>query len=335
MLLSRRLRRSAALIDFDTAVGEDEANRILFSWDLLAYISTSIRSPVIASESSSGLLAVSHSAPETNTEQCFEVMQVSLMKDILARDFYLRSDLASRWLLDWILATRHFFERVDGHISLFDSPSTTLCSFPFPLLVDPALTVETLIVAIEQCLREPDLSLQEAGFLLLARRCRPTVFSSRYALDRLAMAVIGWLVTEEALFAAAIGGARSKRQKEVSGAAYQAIRSQITATYATRWLWKLHSLDPDAYAETLFDSLAALAVETEAATDSKEVKEERKAIFSDLLVRYMSRLAGSGALYSAFDLLFAQWLDECVEQQVRSRSEVQVRRRPHIFAAYA
>ena len=70
------------------------------------------------------------------------------------------------------------------------------CFFRLPLGLDLSSGVESLIVAIEVCLRELDVSMNEAGFLLLVRRLWPNGMLSDYAIVRLMRALLNWILSE-------------------------------------------------------------------------------------------------------------------------------------------
>ena len=56
--------------------------------------------------------------------------------------------------------------------------------------------VETLVASIEACLSDIDLSVNEAGLLLLVRKFWPDGMLTDYALRRLSKAVLTWLASE-------------------------------------------------------------------------------------------------------------------------------------------
>ncbi len=78
------------------------------------------------------------------------------------------------------------------------------CFFPLPLGLDLSIDVETLVSAIEACLCDIDLYVNEFGFLLLTRRMWPDGLMSDYALKRLARSVFAWIINE---VSSTIGGA--------------------------------------------------------------------------------------------------------------------------------
>jgi hypothetical protein len=128
----------------------------------------------------------------------FDVVPLGILRDMLATHFEIRLDVAVEMLL--------------GHlhiVGLFELPQIpvmepggllryqeSLCLFSLPLGLDLSANVEILMTAIEACLSDIDLSVNEAGFLFLIRRAWPTGMSTNYALRRLMKSVICWILTE-------------------------------------------------------------------------------------------------------------------------------------------
>ena len=54
----------------------------------------------------------------------------------------------------------------------------------------------TLVSAIEACLADISITINETGFLLLVRRCWPSSRHTEYALSRLARVVLQWIFAE-------------------------------------------------------------------------------------------------------------------------------------------
>ncbi|CAO3591912.1 unnamed protein product [Absidia cylindrospora] len=109
------------------------------------------------------------------------------------------------------------FERYDASPILFsvdrwtpmDKSShdcQTQCIFPVPYAIDCSPHVETLINAVESCLNDIDIAINECGMLLLTRRCWPDPFMSEYTSERLMVAILRWILLEDekltALYAA-------------------------------------------------------------------------------------------------------------------------------------
>lgn len=181
---------------------------IMFDWSNLVYISTAIKSPYDVLKpslsTSSDLLNVSQSGgpTEQNSEHTqpppFEVVSLSHMRDVLGYEFHLFSDAAARLMLSH-LHHLGFFGRLDFEPILFQEATSheeTYCTFPLPLGLDLSTSVETLVAAVEACLSDIDLSVNEVGFLLLMRKLWPNGLASEYALRRLVRNVLSWILSE-------------------------------------------------------------------------------------------------------------------------------------------
>jgi hypothetical protein len=97
------------------------------------------------------------------------------------------------------------FERFDASPILFLNDNAAViaedkmvqCIFPVPYAIDCSPNVESLINSIEACLQDVDLSINECGLLLLARRCWPDPFMSNYSRERLIHAIVAWTFDED------------------------------------------------------------------------------------------------------------------------------------------
>ncbi|KAL9542636.1 hypothetical protein MBANPS3_008515 [Mucor bainieri] len=92
------------------------------------------------------------------------------------------------------------FERFDASPMLFpcsDHSKAVQVVFPVPYAIDCSAHVESLITALEACLQDVDLSINECGLLLLVRRCWPDPFMSAYTRQRLIHALVGWIFDED------------------------------------------------------------------------------------------------------------------------------------------
>lgn len=179
---------------------------MLFDWSHLAYISTVVKSsfeeskPIFASRD---LLNVN--PPQVLTDDAdearrhhFELVSLSHMRDALGYELHLFSDATAGYLLAH-LHHLGFFDRQDLNSVLFEgtfSNENVTCIFPIPQGLDLSTDVETLFAAIEGCLSDLDLSVNEQGLLLLVRRLWPNGMASEYALRRLAMNLISWIFAE-------------------------------------------------------------------------------------------------------------------------------------------
>ncbi|KDQ07904.1 hypothetical protein BOTBODRAFT_180257 [Botryobasidium botryosum FD-172 SS1] len=353
-LSSGRLPKSHAVEEFLRLESSSTSDHsIMFNWSLIVYITSLIRSPLHPTPEPifshpSGLLRVdSPDHAEVITEEhSFEVVALSHIRDALGYELNLFSDVAARHLLAHIHDVG-LFQRSDLAPELFTKDSRLTeeyCTFPLPLSIDLSMNVETLVVAIESCLGDIDISVNEVGFLLLVRRCWPNCLTSEYASNRLAKLVASWIMAEDdrllsiARDYVAIGrvppGIRSTHDlpswpsstsarltglsSANSGGDYVASRRQLLAKYAMRWLLALHDLDPDLYARALFEECVELADRRdqtgllEQLLQSKATAEremQRKVEWADRILRHILKLCEASVVFSRFDDLFMMWLD--------------------------
>jgi hypothetical protein len=181
-------------------------HNFMFDWLALAYITASIKSPYGVQKPtispSSSLLDVNppEMFKEVNNESQhpFEMVPLSHMRDALGYEMHVHSDTAARLILSQ-LHQLGFLNRYDLGQVLFDGKEDyeqTFCAFPLPLGYDLSTDVETLVSAVEACLQDLDLSVNEAGLLLLVRRLWPNGATSDYALRRVTRTVLCWVFAE-------------------------------------------------------------------------------------------------------------------------------------------
>lgn len=179
---------------------------ILYDWSTLVYIASTIKTnhdelkPTVTS--SPDRLFVQQAPPTADSQSTpshpYEVVSLAHLRDALGIAFQLHADTSARLLLSH-LHHLGFYDHTDAYASLFEDfahPQTSRCVFPLPLALDLSVDVETLMSAIESCLSDIDLSVNEAGFLLLVRRCWPNEMATPYALKRLAGSIVAWLFAE-------------------------------------------------------------------------------------------------------------------------------------------
>lgn len=177
-----------------------------FDWSNLVYIATIVKSSFEESQPVSmahDLLNV-HSIQgaledaEDTPRRYYELVPISHMRDALGFELHLHSDLTAGHLLAH-LHHLGFFHRQDLGPILYEGKfknEDIRCTFPIPLGLDLSTDVETLFAAVEGCLTDLDLSVNEQGFLLLTRRIWPNGMASEYALQRLTKNVISWIFAE-------------------------------------------------------------------------------------------------------------------------------------------
>jgi len=204
---------SSGKLPVSSALGEYlEANRynssslaIMFDWSALGYISSTIKSFFGVQNPPSGASANLHVFAENVVTQDgkdaarhpFEVVTLGHLRDSLGYEFNVLSEGPARHCLSH-LHKLGFFTCADFPACELPHPaqSSQLCHFPLPLGFDLSAGVETLVSAIEACLSDLDLSVNEYGFLLLVRRFWPNGLASEYALRRLSHAILSWIFAE-------------------------------------------------------------------------------------------------------------------------------------------
>jgi hypothetical protein len=183
---------------------------ILFDWSSLVFITSVIKTPYDAEQTattnSPQLLHVSQpgvtpKSTHGTTAYSLEVVSLSQMRDALAFEFGVQVDAAARYLLSHL---HHIglFDRLDSEPVLFhaDYPLQQMrCRFPLPLGLDTSTDIETLVSTVEACLSDLNLSVNEAGFLLLARKLFPNGMMSEYALRRITRGILSWVIAEVSL----------------------------------------------------------------------------------------------------------------------------------------
>jgi hypothetical protein len=178
---------------FENRLSRREHN-LMFDWSCLIFIATIIRGshePAQTSQfGSPDFLHTEQSVPSNgytpSNDSSYSMISIDRVRWILAHELNVVAEPAVHHLLE-ILSKL-------GFIQLLESDS--LCSFALPFGFDSSVEVEILISAVEACLSDENLSVNEVGFLLLNRRLLPNGMSSEYALKRLARCVIAWLLTE-------------------------------------------------------------------------------------------------------------------------------------------
>lgn len=183
---------------------------MLYTWSSLVYVAASMKSPSTAlgpsSSVSSDFLNVTqfntnpHIGPiEEEVSHPFDMASLAHMRDILGHEFHIYSDAAAFHFLSHLHTLAFFNKKEEGTFSdlqAMQKSKDDACFFPLPLGLDLSIDVETLVSAIEACLDDIDLYVNEFGFLLLTRRMWPDGLMSHYALKRLAQSVLAWIINE-------------------------------------------------------------------------------------------------------------------------------------------
>ncbi|KAK7054868.1 hypothetical protein VNI00_003331 [Paramarasmius palmivorus] len=330
---------------------ERSSHALMYDWSFLVFMSASMKMPLDPTKEHdrpppSTLLTVSQADTSNDHHgesiaHPFEIMPLSHLRDAIGRDFHVRSDITAKFLLMHML-----------HVGLFDSfdaESTPFadgqvqkhayCSFPLPLGLDVSTDVETLFAAVEACLSDLDLFVNEIGWLMLSRRLWPSGSASEYALGRLTRSVVSWILAEDENLATilrdylakqrALPGVRSPvdpapwpplqslRKAPSSsvnnGGDYVASRRALVSRYAIPWLAALHDQSPDNYAVLLYNictDFVEEALEVSNLSSSLEASEEHRVSEDKLerLLRLIFRLSQNAITFSVLEDLFVRWL---------------------------
>ncbi|KAF5380960.1 hypothetical protein D9615_003973 [Tricholomella constricta] len=321
---------------------------MMFDWSNLMYICSVIRSPTeqqFPPSSSSELLSVTQpdhllASTSEGSAQPFEAVPLSHMRDALGYGFNVHSDIAARHLLSH-LHHLGLFNRVDHNHVLFnaDNPTDIYCVFPLPFGLDLSPNVETLVATVEACLTDLDLSVNEVGFLLLARRLWPNGLASEYALRRLTRSILSWILAEDSQLAVilrdylakqkTLPGVRSTQDPVLwpsshisrpmpsssvnNGGDYLATRRTLLSRYTKPWLMALHDLDKTSYAALIYE--ACLEAEIPSANVDKigvtpaVAHKDRLLRQCDKVLHFITRLSHISIAFDVFDELFLHWLE--------------------------
>ena len=180
---------------------------LLFDWSTLVFFTTGIKFVDGAPHPHAGgdlLDPFLETQPDDTMSrpQYYDAIPLGLIRDNLATNFQIYLDIAAETLLSQLyhvgLIELPEIHRIETNDLLQHKES--LCLFALPLSLDLSANVETLMTAIEACLSDIDLSVNEAGFLFLVRRAWPTEMSTNYALRRLMKSVLGWILAEVGSF---------------------------------------------------------------------------------------------------------------------------------------
>ena len=180
---------------------------LFFDWKVLTFVVSVIKTPPAPADSTLNFSSTDLLAPDQlshgddvdeDSGHPYEVVTLAHMRDQLGDQLNLHAEPAAKYLLSH-LQHLGFFQRVDAQAVLFDGgphPERLQCAFPVPVGLEVSTEVETLVAAIEACLTDIDLSVNEAGLLLLCRKVWPDGMLTEYAQRRLSKAVLSWILSE-------------------------------------------------------------------------------------------------------------------------------------------
>ncbi|KAG1753463.1 hypothetical protein EDB19DRAFT_1903124 [Suillus lakei] len=356
-LSSGKLPVSATLGEYLEANQHNpSSSAIMFDWSTLAYISSTIKSSYDVQTPPSGAWPDLRVPGENMTTQDgndaarhpFEVVTLEHLRNSLGYEFNMLSEGPARHCLSH-LHKLGFFTCAD-FLTHVPEParSSQHCYFPLPLGFDLSADVETLVSAIEACLSDLDLSVNECGFLLLVRRFWPSGLASDYALRRLSHAVLFWIFAEDDSLANILRdfipqginlpGIRSGSDAPVwptahdarrapsssvnNGGDYVAARRSLLSRYAARWLLALHDQDFVAYARLLSEIIQDIASRHE----SSCLNAHESSSTAERSLRFIIRLCRASVDFTALDDLFLMWL-QTLEPEVLDTASLPILQR--------
>lgn len=180
---------------------------VFYDWSTLVFMISVIKQPSTSSLPPSNTIGSELLSPgqldsviseQDDSIYPFEAVALAHLRDQLGSQLHLFSETAARYLLTHLFVLG-FFQRSDLQQILFDGsphPEKQFCHFPLPVGLEISTEVETLASAIEACLSDLELSINEVAFLLLLRRFWPDGMLTEYALRRLLKAVLVWILSE-------------------------------------------------------------------------------------------------------------------------------------------
>ncbi|KAI9256704.1 hypothetical protein BY458DRAFT_304271 [Sporodiniella umbellata] len=296
---------------------------------------------------------------ESFDEHVHEQLDRSLLLSWMMTNMGFKSRKATEMLLQH-MRNLGLFERADGSPIVFSADESHLatqeenqpiaCLFPIPFAAHNSFTVESTINAIEACLSDVDLSINECGFLLLVRRCWPNNLTSNYSRERLIRAILQWVFDEdERLLAlhAELMSNKSTQQKQTkwaqtafarktkgqarqsvmfqtagvsSGASsiYVGTRHALKRQYISLWMAAVHDMDEQVYSEMLYtaiedilDSKNELCVVPEW-NESFDQKKHTTQKY-ERFVSFILKLKSYDLVFSVLDFLIQRWFNEAYE----------------------
>lgn len=149
--------------------------------------------------------------PGDSEVTCHQVMERETMVQWIMNNLRFKSRTSAHILLQH-MRNLGLFELLDGSHVLFSestmsSPEPpawaanlpTQCIFPVPYAIDTNSNtkLDCLVDAIDACLADIDITINECGMLLLVRRCWPDPIIPRYTCERLVESILGWIFSED------------------------------------------------------------------------------------------------------------------------------------------
>ena len=214
LLQSGNLPISGTLLEYLTENGYRPQDHLFyFDWNTLAYVISAVKLPHSDLDASHApdLLGVGLPSSQSLDEledsaHPFEVVSLAHVRNQFGDILQLITESAARHLLSHV---HHIgiLQRLDHEQDLWSntpSPERLQVCFPIPFGFDVSADIETLVAVIEACLSDLDLSINEAGLLLLIRRFWPNGMLTPYSFQRLSKAILTWIFAEVRLLPIAL-----------------------------------------------------------------------------------------------------------------------------------
>ncbi|CAK5277405.1 unnamed protein product [Mycena citricolor] len=343
LLASDLLRQSISMGDYlELSKQPRSVHGLLYDWTHLTFIASTIKSPYPIPITSSTFLNVSGEEPASESQHPFEMAPLGHMRDILGYEFLVHSDVAAQFLLSHLQDLGFFtaLNPAEAFVDVDQANSDSMCVFPIPLGMDISSQVETLYSAIEACLADLDLSVNETGFLLLLRKLWPNGMATDYSLKRLLRAVVTWIVAEKEVLATILrdyltkgrplpgvrlptdsvtwASSRSGRMAPANGGNnggdYLAARRALQSRYVLKWLSELYRLDPELYGTLVYEVCCEI-IEAQSHTSPALTAEEQKLRDATSLdgilgsIQQFVEVVSDDGETLVFESLFLRWLE--------------------------
>ncbi|KAF7294902.1 hypothetical protein MIND_01028100 [Mycena indigotica] len=331
------LRISMAFADYlDTGKQQPSPHGLAYTWSTLAFIASTIKAPYPLPVAQGNFLNVADIEQDdaVHVLHPFELVNLAHLRNILGYEFTIHSDAAAQLFL------KHIF-----HLGFFDTDVKSLnqdsvCSFPLPLGLDLSTNVETLVAAVEACLTDLDLSVNEAGFLLLVRKLWPNGMFTEYIVTRLTRIVLTWIFAEDDYLGIILRDYLAKQRPLPgirpssdpspwptnassratganvgnTGGDYVTSRRALQNRYAAKWLFELHLQDSALYTTVVYEICEELSkkngVHLDVPTLSNVTQLVKDAEDADRLLRAIIRVAQStGAPPDVSESWLLRWLE--------------------------
>ncbi|KAI6109011.1 hypothetical protein EV401DRAFT_1870641 [Pisolithus croceorrhizus] len=363
-LSSGKLPVSTSLAEYiQTNSQQQVPHLIMFDWSTLAYIASTVKAPCDSQGSSSGASAGflrvdgvgEHADDDDVPRHPYEVVPLSHIYDALGYEFNVVSEGPARHFLSHLHKLGLFCcVNLEPFLPTTPPSTNTECYFPLPLGFDLSVDVETLVSAIESCLSDLDLSVNESGLLLLVRRFWPNGLMSEYALRRLTRTLVGWILSEDDSLATILrdyvsegrrlpgvraptdpvpwpytqNSRRIPTSSVNNGGDYIASRRSLLHTYTAKWLLALHNQDISVYPAIVFDATHEIASDCtynadDILLDSQDQVREQKSrgcYIADKHLKFIVKLSQASVTFMALEDIFLLWLKSLEFEVLESAS---------------